>query len=323
MSCFHPNTLFYSIAPRGDGKLYTAFRSGCLDTLDWKSFSKQSGAEGNPYEHGFYIDPDERTFVTSHRVNVPCGSCLGCRQAKARDWALRSCMELDSLGKGLFITLTFDPQHCPLEVSKRDVQLFMKRLRKCFEGRTVRFLACGEYGGQTGRPHYHLIVFGLGLDDLPGSFLVRSGSLSEALYSSPTISHLWPYGFNSVAECTFNNCLYVARYGVKNLTSRKVGFLLMSRRPGLGVPWIKANADKVVGNRFVYVGRRSGLLNNYLKSLILDESEFERFSRLDLSGKLNLADKLQAVAVKSNRNFETVNFELEELAYKKLGNRVL
>ena len=324
MSCFHPNTLFYSTAPRGDGKLWTAFRSGFVGSLDWPAFVKQSGCDQSPEVAGFHFERMECEFVTTNRVDVPCGSCLGCRQAKARDWALRSCMELEEYGKGVFITLTFDPQHCPVEVSKRDVQLFMKRLRRRFEARVLRYLACGEYGELSGRPHYHLIVFGVGLSDLPGSVLVRSGNTPESfLYSSPTISHCWPYGFNSVAECTFNNCLYVARYGVKALATKREGFLLMSRRPGLGVPWIKANADKVVGNRMVYVGNRFGLLNNYLKSLVLEESEFERFARLAVSGGLNLADKLQAVAMKSNRNFETVEFELEDLAYKKLGCRVL
>lgn len=321
MSCFHPNTLFYSVQPRVDGKLFTAFRSGFVGSLDWPAFVKQSGCDQPPEFAGFQFDRKECEFVTTHRVDVPCGSCLGCRQAKARDWALRSCMELEEAGKGVFVTLTFDPAHCPERVQKRDLQLFLKRFRKCFPSGAVRYLACGEYGELSGRPHYHLIVFGIGLEDLPGSVLIRKGSTPESfLYSSPTVSHCWPYGFNSVAECTFNNCLYVARYGVKSLTSKREGFLLMSRRPGLGVDWCKRNLDG--SSRFVYVGSHKGLLNSYLFHLVNDETDFERFERLSVSGSRNLIDRFTLSATHSGFSPSNVNDDLEEIAYKKLLSRL-
>ena len=321
MSCFHPNTLFYSTAPRGDGKLFTAFRSGFVGSLDWPAFVKQSGCDQSPEVAGFHFERSECEFVTTNRVDVPCGSCLGCRQAKARDWALRSCMELEECGKGVFITLTFDPAHCPDRVSKRDVQLFLKRFRKVFPVGAVRYLACGEYGELSGRPHYHLIVFGVGLADLPGPILVRSGNTPESfLYTSPTISHCWPFGFNSVAECTFNNCLYVARYGVKALATKREGFLLMSRRPGLGVKWCKKHLDG--SSRFVYVGSHKGLLNSYLFHLVNNETDFERFERLSVSGSRNLIDRFTLSATHSGFNPSKVNDDLEELAYKKLANRL-
>jgi len=45
-----------------------------------------------------------------------------------------------------------------MQISKRDPQLFMKRLRKANEQK-IRYYLCGEYGGRTWRPHYHLILF--------------------------------------------------------------------------------------------------------------------------------------------------------------------
>jgi len=43
-------------------------------------------------------------------------------------------------------------------LSKTDVQLFMKRLRKKHTN-TLKYYVCGEYGTQTHRPHYHMILF--------------------------------------------------------------------------------------------------------------------------------------------------------------------
>ena len=51
---------------------------------------------------------------------------------------------------------------------KRDLQLFLKRLRKKLvktygkdKKFRIRFIGCGEYGGTFGRPHYHLVIFGM------------------------------------------------------------------------------------------------------------------------------------------------------------------
>lgn len=69
----------------------------------------------------------------------------------------------------LFLTLTYSTKTVPLSsntfmtLCKRDVQLFMKRLRKASEkdpGQLpIKYYICGEYGGKKGRPHYHALLF--------------------------------------------------------------------------------------------------------------------------------------------------------------------
>ena len=113
-------------------------------------------------------------------IEIPCGKCIGCRLDYSRDWANRMMLEASYHEQNYFITLTYDDLHVPksyypcpetgealpsLTLSKRDVQLFLKRLRK-LTGQQFRYYLCGEYGSTTHRPHYHLIVFGLVLDDL-------------------------------------------------------------------------------------------------------------------------------------------------------------
>lgn len=53
-------------------------------------------------------------------------------------------------------------------LKKRDIQLFIKRLRKANSKHTdmpaIKYYAVGEYGGRTQRPHYHIILFNAKLE---------------------------------------------------------------------------------------------------------------------------------------------------------------
>jgi len=99
---------------------------------------------------------------------VPCGKCMHCRVAKRREWSLRMLHELDEHEDSIFITLTYDEDNVPENMSlrKADLQKFFKRLRKALGDRTIKYFACGEYGDKTERLHYHSIIFGLSLKDI-------------------------------------------------------------------------------------------------------------------------------------------------------------
>ena len=77
------------------------------------------------------------------------------------------------------------------------------------------FFMCGEYGERTARPHYHACIFGLYLSDRVLYKQLDSGS---NLYTSKTLESLWPFGFSSVGDVTFESAAYVARYVVKKVT---------------------------------------------------------------------------------------------------------
>nr|WAE43347.1 MAG: replication initiator protein [Microviridae sp.] len=97
---------------------------------------------------------------------VPCGKCVACRKKKAYEWSVRCVHELTAHKDAVFVTLTYNDRHIPDygSLCKRDLQLFFKRLRKSIEPIRIRYFACGEYGERTRRPHYHAIIFGLGLN---------------------------------------------------------------------------------------------------------------------------------------------------------------
>lgn len=191
---------------------------------------------------------------------IPCGQCAECRAQYARNWANRLLLELQYHDSAYFVTLTYDDAHVPRSVSKdgvphltldkRDCQLFFKRLRKAFPDDHIRYFLAGEYGDQTHRPHYHVIVFGLHLNDL---VLVGRNEFNQPYFDSVSLTNVWQKGSITAAAVSWESCCYVARYCMKKLKGdmrffyQDVNivppFVLMSRKPGLGYQWFLDHPD--------------------------------------------------------------------------------
>ena len=94
-------------------------------------------------------------------MQIPCGKCIGCRVARAAQWGNRCMHEASCYDHNRFVTLTYDDAHLPPNgfLDKTHLSKFLKKLRKKFPHNKLRFFAAGEYGEQTARPHYHLILF--------------------------------------------------------------------------------------------------------------------------------------------------------------------
>lgn len=174
-------------------------------------------------------------------VPFPCGQCLACRINKRRIWTLRLVLERFMHSSSAFITLTYSDDNLPYTldglptVCKRDLQLFIKRLRKKY-GQGIRYYAVAEYGEKTSRPHYHCVLFGVdsfALDPYWVQFEGKSGNGRDS-----NLSTLWPYGIVHVGECERKSIQYVAGYVTKKMTkrddTRQKEFALMSRKPGIG-----------------------------------------------------------------------------------------
>ncbi len=185
-----------------------------------------------------YKDPSNGALTfkqkgTAQTMEVACGSCLGCRLDHALMWACRivheSYLYLDQQGNS-FVTLTYrDPSECtekqlkdgdyiPSDYSLRpaDVQKFIRRLRKSVSHK-IRYFYCGEYGDENQRPHYHVCLFNHAFQDQE-LFKDEEGFY---IYTSPTLTKLWPYGFHTVQELNFETAAYTARYALKKITGQK------------------------------------------------------------------------------------------------------
>ena len=98
-------------------------------------------------------------------ITIRCGRCEGCLKSKINDWAFRLEQEGRHALHVHFVTLTYSPASVPLTDSllptlkKKDVQNFLKRLRKNQNHGNLKYFAVGEYGANTYRPHYHIILF--------------------------------------------------------------------------------------------------------------------------------------------------------------------
>lgn len=215
-------------------------------------------------------------------VSIPCGQCIGCRLDHSRNWALRCMHEAQMHKNTCFITLTYCDEKIPKigiypTLVKEHFQKFMMRLRKKF-GDGIKYYACGEYGDDYSRPHFHACLFGVDFNDKK-LWSVRDGN---KLYISDTLTSLWsdpedkiPYGWSTIGELTFETAAYTARYCMKKkkgknsnsyyerydenyketgeLLTIEPEFALMSRRPGLGRSWLDKFATDVYPHDFTVV----------------------------------------------------------------------
>lgn len=179
-------------------------------------------------------------------VPFGCGQCLPCRYNRRRQWTWRQYFEALMHEDNCFVTLTYADSELPRgsSLEPRDLQLWLKRLRKFFPQR-LRYFAVGEYS-DAGRPHYHLSVFGLSQDEMVASASRRS------VWDPRKITHpTWPKGIAFVAEFNEVTAQYVCGYVTKKMTAkddprllgRHPEFARMSNRPGLGTDAMKIIAD--------------------------------------------------------------------------------
>lgn len=156
-----------------------------------------------------------------------------------------------------FLTLTYNEKNLPEDYSLvlEHHQLFMKRLRKKHEGRIIRFYHCGEYGDTTLRPHYHTILFNL---DFADKQYLKTTDTGSKLYISRELDGIWALGDCYIGNVTFESAAYCGRYVMKKLTgsrkseygSREPEYSTMSRRPGIGSPWLTKWKTDVFPNDF-------------------------------------------------------------------------
>uniref|UniRef100_UPI00404773E8 rolling circle replication-associated protein n=1 Tax=Mariniflexile sp. TaxID=1979402 RepID=UPI00404773E8 len=214
---------------------------------------------------------ESKRLQSVRTLNLPCRGCRGCRLERSRQWAVRIMHEAALHPANCFITLTYSADTLPenQSLNYRDFQLFFKRLRKHYTGRTLRFYMCGEYGEQFDRPHFHACIFNLDFPDKVFLALTKNG---DTLYRSPTLEKLWPHGHSSLGNLTFKSAAYVARYIFKKITGNMAQsfysqmnpvtgeiyqktpeFNHMSRRPGIGANWLKKYYSDVYPDAFLVV----------------------------------------------------------------------
>ena len=168
-------------------------------------------------------------------VMVPCGKCEGCRAAARQDWAIRMYHESQSFDRNSFVTLTYE--NSPERLIKSDLQKFIKRLRK-HSNRQLRYFACGEYGEETNRPHYHMILFN---EDFRGGYTYN---IDDQLYGNSALNRIWSHGTCTLSDFSMATACYVAGYVNKKLGDEDT-FNIMSKRPPIGYDYAVKHQDEL------------------------------------------------------------------------------
>lgn len=174
------------------------------------------------------------------RLEVPCGKCVECLQARREDWSLRLAEEAKDHLHTSFITLTYSDDNLTYgeyhpTLVKKDLQDWFKRLRRRIQPEKIRYYAVGEYGTNTLRPHYHVILFGL------NNKYIQNGILEQT----------WKLGQIHSGSLNRSSIHYATKYHL-NRNFAPIGcepsFSLMSRKPGIGSSYLTKMEQHHEGN---------------------------------------------------------------------------
>lgn len=218
-------------------------------------------------------DPSQK--LGSIRLVVPCGKCGSCMHNRRTEWSFRLREELIHAHSATFVTLTYSEENLPWgsyapTLSKRDLQLFIKRLRKENASKwphQLRYYAVGEYGTETKRPHYHVLLF----------------NCESTIYSK--LEQIWGLGRVDLGNVSDASIHYVTKYHVNYDVSQDNGvhhkvhsiqpeFALMSRRPGIGSAYVGRAGSWNYENGVLYCikdGYKQAMPRYYRKKIFTED----------------------------------------------------
>lgn len=282
---------------------------------------------------------------------IPCGQCIGCRIRQREDWTTRIELEARDYPKEevWFITLTYDDDHVPGMIVKtgeimrkvqytwkpgekrpssvqillyEDIQKFLKRLRKAYKGK-LRYFVAGEYGEQTARPHYHMILYGWRPTDLENLYKIQH----NGYYTSEWLKGLWGMGQIQIAQAVPETYRYVAGYVTKKMyeiDGKKANayyelgqtkpFACMSLKPGLGDKYYQEHKAEIWRQGYIQCtnGKRAQIPRYYEKQMEAENPQ--RLWRIKQNRQKNAMQQKRLQL--ENQDYKTV-LETKERVTKK------
>lgn len=331
MSCYKPLIRLYNPDNKeNSGRVYSLAR-----------FSQLSGKQLK-YEDLMY---NPKVML------IPCGQCIGCRIRQREDWTTRIELEARDYPKEevWFITLTYDDDHVPGMIVKtgeimrkvqytwkpgekrpssvqillyEDIQKFLKRLRKAYKGK-LRYFVAGEYGEQTARPHYHMILYGWKATDLENLYKIHH----NGYYTSKWLADLWGMGQIQIAQAVPETYRYVAGYVTKKMyeiNGQKANqyyelgqtkpFACMSLKPGLGDNYYQEHKAEIWRQGYIQCtnGKKAQIPRYYEKQM--EKENPERLWRIKQNRQKNAMEQKRLQL--EGQDYKTV-LETKERVTKK------
>ena len=282
-----------------------------------------------PFNESYFQKFPGNTFI------IPCNRCFNCKINKSKVWAVRCLIESYDWKYNYFITLTYNDEnlkyveqsYIPLTgefrrvptLSKKDVQKFIKRLRRDIEyhrNGKLKYLIVGEYGDQTKRPHYHLILFmDVPISDLAFHKMNKDG---DTLWTSKYLDSIWKHGNTLTGMFNIKTAAYTARYTMKKLygDDKKIyvdsglikqtpEFMLCSKKPPIGFNYFNRNKKVLL---------KSDTLNYYqadkLQKIKIPKSFLKKLHESEIK---QLMENRVIAAKREYINYKYVNKELNYL----------
>lgn len=259
-----------------------------------------------------------------YKILVPCGKCANCKATHVQQWVQRLTDEMMSNDVTFFVTLSYDDENiCYVTddngnylqtLNRQDYTQYLQKLKYQCDINLInmRYFGCGEYGKSTSRPHYHFAIF----------LTFVSGAAWSQVQISELLLKPWELGEVNQAVPVSDTSVfaYICKDMYKNhnrlLSDKRLQtFHTMSRRPAIGVPWLKSHQkffeDAVRRrDRLIYVPRV------YQKYLSLSEEDKQKISELKLLDDYEL--RLQVA--KARNVSPSQNFVQNVASNKSLAN---
>lgn len=251
----------------------------------------------------------------THSVRVPCGRCLLCLKRRANAWSFRLLEESKSASSCFFFTYTYKQEHLPytdygeVTLRNKDHQDYMKRLRKyvatwCkarqIEVPKIRYYAVGEYGGKTGRPHFHSIMFNVPQE------IVGSGVIEN---------DIWKKGTVHVGEGNEKTFRYCAKYMVKNLGKTREKPNIYKGKSGFQV-------EELPKREFERVMCSKGLGSNFLTEKMINYVRNHAQGYIDMDGfKVSLPRYYKDKIFRRHKDDDEETVDLKRKQYIELRNK--
>lgn len=213
---------------------------------------------------------------------IPCKYCWACRLNYSAEWATRIMLEAQKYECNWFLTLTYDDEHVPIAektsgekdgqviewendgtwgytLAPEDMKTFMNTLRKNYERKGhkgIKYFYCGEYGENTRRPHYHIILLNCPLD-IGLFYNTHIDTNFKAHWKSLEVENIWKKGMIDIAELEWSCAAYVARYCTKKVANlmTKEDYLSNGLYPeyvrmskGIGFDYYEKHKDDIYKN---------------------------------------------------------------------------
>lgn len=228
---------------------------------------------------------------------------MSCRITRTSHWQARLLHESAYWEKSVFVTLTYDDEHLPEDrsLAKRELCLYFKRLRKAISPERIKYFACGEYGEQFARPHYHAIIFGVDRHD-------------------KVLKETWGRGFIRAGTVTADSIKYVCAYiqkkkggdlGKEEYGDRLPPYQVQSK--GIGLAWLNDNEANVISNLSITVKGEPIGLPRYYKKKLGNKVTLEEYENLKRIGEVKKDEQRANAGLKNWSKTEVMDL-LEQKA---------